>query len=550
MLEMEKRIPNGARYSRLGARKHQLTVDRRSRSWATAAALVAAAALAAAVQIATAAPTSTAQPISPAHSIATAATTELAAGASRSGSIAFSPCTLTHPTHLLSVEAECGRLAVPENPAAPGGRRIELFVARVPAVNLRKRPDPLFILAGGPGQAATDFYTEAAVPLARIHRDRDIVLVDQRGTGRSNGLFCSMDDDSLWSSSSDSSLLAEARRCLDALSRHADVAYYTTSLAVQDLDRVRAALGYRTINLYGESYGTRVALHYLRRFPRRVRAAILDGVVPPQTAVGASSAADAQIALEAIFARCAHDQPCHDAFGDPASDYRTLRAQLERQPIPMRISDPTSGKPVSFEFAPLHLAAVLRLASYTSEQAALLPFSLHEATHGDLGPLASQFLLVDRTYENALAYGMHNSVVCTEDVPFYREANIDRARLARTYLGTSQIDALERVCALWPRGPIDPDLHAPLESSVPVMLLSGADDPVTPAVNAEEVARGLVHHVIVELDGMGHGQLAAPCVDRLMGQFIERGSAARLDISCAHRAQAFPFFTSFAGPPP
>ncbi len=467
-----------------------------------------------------------------------------------SRAIVFSPCTLTHPTHLLSVEAECGRLGVPENPAAPDGRQIELFVARVPAVNLHRQPDALFVLAGGPGQAATSFYTEAAGPLARIRRDRDIVLVDQRGTGRSNGLYCRMEDDQLWRAS-DSALVADARRCLDALSRHADVAYYTTSLAVQDLERVRAALGYPAIDLYGESYGTRVALHYLRRYPRRVRAVILDGVVPPQEALGATLPIDAQSALDALFARCVRDAACHAAFGDPGASYRRLRDELAKAPVAVRVANPTSGEPVSLEFGPPHLAAVLRLASYASEQAALLPFSLHEAASGgDFGPLASQFLLVDRTYEDALAYGMHNTVVCTEDVPFYREAKIDRARLERTYLGTSQLDALERVCALWPRGPIDPDFHAPLDSAVPVMLLSGANDPVTPPRNAREVARGLANHVLIELDGMGHGQLAAPCIDGLMARFIERGTAAGLDTSCARRAQPFPFFTSFAGPPP
>ena len=548
MWGLENRAVSGAPYFRLRAAKHQLAgaavVLRTAQVLGTAVAFKTIGVLAAAVALGAAMALGVAVPV------ALAGTEGTAAPVPAKTVIRFSPCTLTHPTHLLSVEADCGRLGVPENPNDPGGRQIELFVARIPAVNLRKRPDPLFVLAGGPGQAATDFYTEAAAPLARIHRDRDIVLVDQRGTGRSNGLFCSMDDDALWRAS-DASLVAEARSCLDSLSRHADVAYYTTSLAVHDLDRVREALGYSTVDLYGESYGTRVALNYLRRFPRRVRAAILDGVVPPQEPLGASSPLDAQAALDAIFARCARDRSCHAAFGDPAADYRTLRAQLQRQPVPVRIANPTTGEPVSFDFSPLHLVAVLRLASYTSEQAALLPFSLHEAAaHGDFGPLASQFLLVDRTYENALAYGMHNTVVCTEDVPFYGEAKIDRVRLERTYLGTSQLDGLERVCALWPRGPIDPDFHAPLDSTVPVMLLSGADDPVTPPANAAEVARGFANHVIVELDGMGHGQLAAPCIDRLMAEFIERASAAGLDISCAHRAQPFPFFTSFAGPPP
>jgi pimeloyl-ACP methyl ester carboxylesterase len=462
--------------------------------------------------------------------------------------ITLSPCRLEHPSHLIAVEADCGRLAVAENPAAPQGRQIELFVARVPAISLRKRPDPLFVLAGGPGMAATTFYTEAAGPLALIHRDRDIVLVDQRGTGQSNGLFCNLSDDTLWRNPGD--IAAEARRCLESLGKHADVAFYTTSLAVQDLDRVRAALGYRVIDLYGVSYGTRVAQQYMRRFPQHVRAVILDGVVPPQTALGAALPLIAQAALDQIFSRCTHDPACHAHFGDPAVTYSALRDSLAKRPAAVRLADPTTGEPVTMSFTTLKLATVLRLSSYTSEQAALLPLSLSEAhAHDDFGPLASQFLLVNRTYEDVLADGMQNTVICTEDVPFYGR-DIDRSRLEQTFLGTAQLDALEQVCAVWPRGPIDTDFHAPLHSGLPVMLLSGSDDPVTPPAYAERAARGLTQHVIVQLDGTGHGQLAEPCIGRLMAQFIERGSTRGLDVSCARRARPFPFFTSFAGPSP
>ncbi len=463
--------------------------------------------------------------------------------------IRLAPCRLEHPTHLIAVEAECTRLAVPENPAAPTGRQIELYVARVPAINLRKQPDPLFVLAGGPGMAATTFYTEAAGPLARIHRDRDIILVDQRGTGRSNGLFCRLDDDALWRSPGE--IINEGRQCLGTLGRHANVALYTTSLAVQDLDRVRAALGYRVIDLYGVSYGTRVAQQYLRRFPRRVRAVILDGVVPPQVALGASTPLAAQAALDDIFARCVRDPACHAHFGDPAVAYRALREQLAKQPVAVTLANATTGEPLTMTFTSLHLATVLRLSSYTSEQAALLPLSLHEAyARNDFVPLASQFLVVNQTYEDVLADGMQNTVVCTEDVPFYGREGIDRPRLERTFLGTTQLDALERLCAIWPHGPIDPDFHAPLRSDAPVLILSGADDPVTPPAYAQLAARGLTRHVIVELQGMGHGQLAAPCVGRLMADFIDRASTTGLDVSCARRARPFPFFTSFAGPAP
>jgi pimeloyl-ACP methyl ester carboxylesterase len=464
--------------------------------------------------------------------------------------ISFAPCVLTDPTHIASVEAECGRLALAEKPSTPRGRQIQLFVARVPAVSLRRRPDPLFVLAGGPGMAASSFYAEVAPAFARVHLDRDIVLIDQRGTGRSNALDCNLDESALWRQSGNA-IADEARKCLRALSPRADVAFYTTSLAVQDLDRVRAALGYARIDLYGVSYGTRVAQHYLRRFPQRVRAIVLDGAVPPQTALGASAPLDAEDALDRILARCVREPACHARFGDPLGTYRALRAALGAGPVSVHLTNPTSGEPVSLSFTALHLADVLRLSSYTSEQAALLPLLLDEAhARGNFAPLAAQFLIVDRAYEDAIADGMQNSVVCTEDMPFYDGARIDRSRLAQTYLGTVQLDALERVCAVWPRGPMDSDFHAPLHSDAPVLILSGTNDPVTPPRDAAAVAAGLTHALIVQLDGTGHGQIAEPCIDHLIARFIERGSTVGLDTSCAHRARPFPFFTSFAGPPP
>jgi len=373
-----------------------------------------------------------------------------AAPAPSTPSLALSSCLLTHPSRIASVEAECGALSVPENPAAANGRQITLRVARVAAINLRKRPDPLFVLAGGPGMAATTFYTSAAGAFARIHRDRDIVLVDQRGTGGSNALTCSLDDDTLWQPG-DQRLTAQIRRCLESLRPRADVRFYTTSIAVEDLERVRRALGYGPINLYGVSYGTRVAQHYLRRHPDTTRAVILDGVVPPQEAVGAALALDAEAALTRIFARCSADTGCRARFGNPDVAYRRLRAQLGERAVTVHVSDPATNAPVALDFGALHLAAVLRLSSYTAEQAALLPLLIDTASAGaNLQPLAAQFLLLDHSYGEALAYGMHNAVVCSEDVPFY--GHVDRDRLAATYLGVSQVDALEQVCALWPRG--------------------------------------------------------------------------------------------------
>jgi pimeloyl-ACP methyl ester carboxylesterase len=461
----------------------------------------------------------------------------------------LSPCQVEHPQRLTVVTAECGELVVPENPAKPSGRQIHLAFARVSAINRRKQPDPLFVLAGGPGMAATTFYATVAPVFARIHRDRDIVLLDQRGTGKSNPLNC--EEDVTTSRPADSDITAETQRCLQALSAKADVSQYTTSIAVNDLDRVRQALGYQQINLYGSSYGTRVAQQYLRRFPQQTRSLILDGVVPPELTLGAGMALDAQQALERIFARCEHETECHNRFGDPEHDYRSLWATLQAHAAAVNVADPATGNPTHFEFTTYHLATILRLSIYSAETASLLPLLLHETSASqDFSPLAAQFLLLSRSYTDVIAAGMNNTVTCAEDIPFYDPSKVDRTKLESTFLGSAQLDGLLTVCKTWPRGPVDPDFHAPLHSAVPTLLLSGSDDPATPPAYADEARRGLTNSVHIVLKGFGHGQLVAPCMDRVMDQFINRASVAGLDVSCTRNDVPMPFFITVNGPPP
>ena len=464
--------------------------------------------------------------------------------------LALSPCQLHQALDLTLVQAECGQLAVPENPAASGGRQIALRVAVVPAISTRKLPDPLFVLAGGPGMGAASFYTSVAPVFALIHRDRDIVLVDQRGTGASNALDCESSDGDL-NQSTTAQIVAETASCLKMLSAHADVRFYTTSLAVQDLDQVRTALGYDRINLYGSSYGTIVAQQYLRRFPDRVRSVILDGVVPPQLALGATSALDAQATLSSIFSRCVQQPACHARFGDPAAVYRQVRDELAGHPVWVDLTDPTSGEPQRLQFTSYHLAMVLRLASYTPELAALLPLDLHEAgVSSNFAPLAGQFLLIDRVYGDAIAEGMNDTVVCSEDVPFYHVGSDERAELAKTFLGTSQLDGLQAICGVWPRGPMDADFHQPLHSEVPALLLSGGNDPITPPRYAAQAARGFSHSLSLVVPDFGHGQLTDPCMAGVMAQFVRRASVSGLDTACTRHLSPMPFFLTRNGPMP
>jgi pimeloyl-ACP methyl ester carboxylesterase len=399
-------------------------------------------------------------------------------------------------------------------------------------------------------------YTASAGAFARINRDRDIILVDQRGTGRSTPLQCKVDPLLLnldrpepAPAARDALIDAATRECLDTLRAQHDVAQYTTSVAVRDLERVREALGAEQLNLYGVSYGSRVAQHYLRRYPDRVRSVILDGVVPPGLALGPAIATDAEAALGMILRRCAAQPACRKAFGNPADTYQTLRARLAAAPRTVRLPDPRSGELRTVVFGPSHLAGVLRLSSYSTPTAALLPLAMHEAvTKDNYTPLAGALLMQLDTVPESIATGMHHSVVCAEDLPFIGE--VDRARLAATYMGADMIDPLRRICAIWPRGPVDAGFREPLKSTVPVLLLSGSADPVTPPAYAEAALRGLADARHVVLQDEGHGQLGATCMDRVLRDFIATPAPAKLDLKCLERRSAAPFFTSLAGPTP
>jgi pimeloyl-ACP methyl ester carboxylesterase len=470
-------------------------------------------------------------------------------GAAPAASLELSPCRLDHPEHLQSIEARCGVLSVPENPDQPRSRKIGLNIAVVPALDRRAETDPLFILAGGPGQAAQDFYTLVAPAFARVQREHAIVLLDQRGTGGSNALNCPFPDEDEAADLTPKQLRAHARECLQSL--HADPAYYTTSVAVQDLDAVRAALGYAQISLYGVSYGTRVAQHYLRRFPQHARALILDGVVPPDAVLAADGALYAQRTLELIFTRCQSDAACHAVFADPRAQFAALRTRLAAAPARVALPDPDTGSVTPVDVRLVHLQIATRLLSYAPERAALLPLIIDQAVaHNNLVPLAAQALIMSKRYVGAVSYGMHNAVACTEDVPFVDATKIDRAALARSYLGPAQLEGLIEVCREWPRGLMDDDFRAPLKSDRPVLILSGSADPVTPPEYAQRAAQGLSNALQITLEGQGHGQLATGCMPRVMARFLELGTATGLDISCTRSIAPDPFFTSFSGPPP
>jgi pimeloyl-ACP methyl ester carboxylesterase len=462
---------------------------------------------------------------------------------------ALAPCRIGDIDGLVSVEARCGRFSVPEDPKDPKGPRIDLAVAIVPAVATRAKPDPLFLLAGGPGQGAIQGFAPILGAFAGIRRERDLVLVDQRGTGESNRLDCPMPEEALATGDISPAELRElARACLATLPGRPQ--FYTTSIAVHDLETVRAALGYDNINLYGGSYGTRVAQHYARRFPERTRTIVLDGVVPPDVVLVPQIAIESQRALDGVFKRCAEDKECNRRFPALAEQFASIDVQLRRVAVAVTIADPMTGVNRRIKVTRAHLVTMARMLTYSPWTASLLPLLIHEAaTNGNYSPLAAQAEMAGEDLEQMIAMGMHHSVVCAEDARHFTGA-VDRAALEATTIGPMMLDGMTAICEVWPQGPVDADFAKPLDSPVPALLLSGEFDPATPAAYGATAARGFLSARHVVVPGQGHGQLRLPCVQKLIRRFIEQGSTRNFDTTCIDAIRPAPFFLSFSGSAP
>ena len=447
------------------------------------------------------------------------------------------------------VMAQCGELLVYEDRAAAAGRQIALNIAVVPATGSSNvvEDDPLFLLTGGPGQAAVETFPLALSVFADVNRNRDIVLVDQRGTGESNGLNCEvLEDETLPADLPDEQQIALLDQCRVDLAERADLSLYTTDDFVADLDDVRAALDYDTINLYGASYGTRAALTYMRRFPERVRSVVLDSVAGPELVLFLQMPQDGQRALDLLFDRCAADAGCNEAFPNFRAEYEAVLAQLAT-PQPVTVADPLSNKPLEFQLDRDFLSQLVFNSLYSAEFQGLLPLLVHHAHEtGDYAPLIVQGLAISSSA--GLYPGLLYAVACSEDAPL-----IDPAEAESIRAGTSFGDFATRfqtICANWPRAEIAADFRDPLQSDIPTLLLSGGADPVTPPEYAAQVAAGLSNSRHIVVPGFGHGVVGVGCMPSLVAEFVRATDPAALDAACLDVLQPPPFFVSFAGPTP
>ncbi|HLI19239.1 MAG TPA: alpha/beta fold hydrolase [Rhodanobacteraceae bacterium] len=468
------------------------------------------------------------------------------------GRLTLTACELRQPNSAATTPAFCTKFPVPEDQADPKSRTIDLKLAILKSDSALPATDLVVYLAGGPGQSAIQTYPEVAPAFAPLRKHHDVLLLDQRGTGDSHPLKCPGLDKQLKGLGDTQPTIAQrvewVGQCAQEIQKNADPRYYTTTDAIADLEAVREALGAPKLDLVGVSYGTRVAQHYASAHPDAVRSIVLDGVVPNQLALGETFAEALNHSLKLQAAACESTPTCKKAFGDWYATLHQLYAKLKAgPPRQVTFADPSSYVPVTRTLTADTLAGVARLFSYSTGTAALLPLAVNEAAHGNYAPLMGQSQLLTGDLSESIEGGVQMSVICTEDASLLKP----RPQDADLLLGNDLIDAFIAECKAWPHGPMPRGFHAPFESSIPTLLISGERDPVTPPAYAGEVLKGLSNGRSLVAKGLGHAEsIDAGCMPDLVEQFIANLEPKRLDAQCLDKIGPIPAFVNFNGAAP
>jgi pimeloyl-ACP methyl ester carboxylesterase len=453
-------------------------------------------------------------------------------------------CELSGPGGL-TVSARCGTLSVPEDRERPEQRTLEVAYAIVPARVGNPAPDPVFFLAGGPGQSAIDVAPMISAALRDVNRDRHLVFLEQRGTGRSHPLNCEFEDiDDMLEMDFDR-INTEVRGCMEDWD--VDVRHFTSSDYAEDLEALRQEFGFERINLIGGSYGTRMAQVYLRAYPERVRSVVLDAVVPTRLRLGSEHSLVLDQMLELLFQHCADDESCNARFPSVDSAFRDLIAQYRDNVQSITISHPRTGEGLPIEFNHQTLGVALRFLAYTPQTQMIIPYLVHEAaTTGSPDRIAAQAMIVTDQIAGSLAFGLNFSVGCTEDWPSWPDGMDNEG----TLLGDSMAELYASICEWWPAGDEPADFHTPFDAEAPVLILSGELDPVTPPHYGEEAADQFSNSLHLVGRGLGHTISSHPCFSGIIQQFFASASVDGLNTQCTETLGNAPFFIDLLGPNP
>jgi pimeloyl-ACP methyl ester carboxylesterase len=452
-----------------------------------------------------------------------------AAGLHSLSAVAQSTSASTKPCRISGFKSEmrCGVVQRPLNPSNPGAGTIDVHFVVVPATARNKKNDALFFFAGGPGQSAIKVSSQVFQTFARLSDWRDIVFIDQRGTGKSAPLTCKAEQQrlTLQEMFDVGQSVGRLKACMTEMGStpHGKALdQFSTEIAMQDVEAVRAALGYEKINLAGASYGTRAALEYARQFPQRVRRMVIDGVAPPDMVLPETAGQDAAASLEQMFAGCEAEARCKAAYPNLRAQWQTLVTQG----VQGKATHPLNGREESITINAEMLEGIVRGPLYAPTLSAVLPFAISEAAQGRINPLLGAGIALSAGIGDNMSWGMHFSVICSEDFPRMKTSTPATNAFERNY---------RELCPNWPKANVSPGFFQIPAAPFPALVMSGGVDPVTPTRHGERLTKALganAKHVVVPQ--AGHGVMNIGCMRDVMFKFINVPTdAAALEIDAA-----------------
>lgn len=420
----------------------------------------------------------------------------------------------------------CVTITVPLDYDAPAAGTIEVTAAIAPATTAKPAPDPLFVFAGGPGQAATGMGPWLNTAFAPARRERDIVLFDIRGTGLSTPVACTISTDT------GAGALATIRKDAAACAAKADrlAMFLSSREIVEDIERMRRALGVQRINLWGGSFGTRLSQHYARAYGKHVRAVVLDAATPTGSSIFLTAPHYGEEALQNLFSNCAADKPCATAFPSLKDNVATLRKQVESAPLTATATDPRAGLPVPVKIDLDTLTGNIRGSLYAGFSRSVLPYAITQSLRGNQAPLLALGAATGEWSIETMSFGSMLGVLCGEDVEIARRA--PPTSRSHGFMGDSYYRVFEAGCSAWPHRALPEPMLRSFKSRIPAMAISGILDPVTPPAAAEVALAmfGRRNHVIIPYGF--HTNSSSRCVAELIGKFLADPQAGAKDHAC------------------
>jgi pimeloyl-ACP methyl ester carboxylesterase len=440
----------------------------------------------------------------------------------------------------------CGTFEVMENRDVGRSRKFKLNFIIIPARTSTPAPDPVFVFTGGPGCGAAQEAASWAQDLDRLRQEREIVLVDQRGTGSSNPLPCNRIGDQQSAQTYLQDMFPEdyVRRCREELERNHDLHYYHSTITAADIDDLRQALGYDRINLYGGSYGSYMAIVYMKNFPGTVRSACLNRPAVPSELYPATLAEDTQEVLERMFSDCAADPNCAADYPNLGNEFYEILFRLQHGPVTVNITNPINNRPETVTFTYNNFIHGFRSLLYRAAGQGCAPAIIYWAYRGIYSPIVERTVQALYWDQINMMYGMFLCVTCTESIP-YIDYTAARARAAGTFMGTYRLDQQQQACALWVRGDLPAGFLNPPTVGTPTLILTGDIDPTIRPYVGERLTGNLPNSLHYNVPNAGHemGNTWENCLEDVVAQFISQGSAASLDFRCADTNQRPPWIS-------